>query len=64
MKSNVPADFGEFIWQRILERVFKREKVSRPYGTEAMGIMRGKRTCGGPPSLMDPDRNEKGCKNI
>ena len=35
---NVPADFGEFIWQRILE-VGKAHSI-RPYGTEAMGIMR------------------------
>ena len=35
---NVPADFGEFIWQRILE-VGKAYSI-RPYGTEAMGIMR------------------------
>jgi sarcosine oxidase subunit alpha len=35
---NVPADFGEFIWQRILE-VGKGYSI-RPYGTEAMGIMR------------------------
>ena len=35
---NVPADFGEFIWQRILD-VGKAYNI-RPYGTEAMGIMR------------------------
>ena len=35
---NVPADFGEFIWQRILD-VGKAYSI-RPYGTEAMGIMR------------------------
>ena len=35
---NVPADFGELIWQRILE-VGKAYSI-RPYGTEAMGIMR------------------------
>ncbi len=35
---NVPADFGEFIWQRVLE-VGKPYSI-RPYGTESMGIMR------------------------
>ena len=36
--ASIAADFGEFIWQRILD-VGKAYNI-RPYGTEAMGIMR------------------------
>ncbi len=35
---NVPADFGEFIWRRVLD--LGRPYGIQPYGTEAMGIMR------------------------
>ena len=35
---NVPADYGEYVWRRIMEKG-KTDNIT-PYGTEAMAIMR------------------------